>query len=326
MAISDPKPDGRGGAAETPAQIPFHGWRDIAIRLKNQIAEDNIGIISAGVAFYALLAVFPALSAIVATYGLAFDPSDVQQHMEMMVGLLPEDARALLLGQLASLTSGSSAKLGIGVIVGLGIAFWSSTKGAKAVIKALNIVYGERESRGFIKLNLVALTFTFSAIMIVVLAMVSVVVVPTILSIWDGFDFTVRFLAWLRWPLVAMVIMFALSAVYRFGPSRRKARWRWVSPGGMIATLLWLAGSWLFSQYVSHFGNYNETYGSIGAVVILLMWFFVSTWIVLLGAEINAEIEHQTTVDTTIGRPKPLGQRGAKMADTIGERYFQEDK
>ena len=324
--VERPEKDGRGAVASHPLQIPLAGWRDILLRVKAQLVADNIGIVSAGVAFYALLAVFPALSAIVAAYGFLFDPADVQRHMTLMIGLLPVDARQLLLDQLGNLAKGSTAGLGIGVFVGFGVALWSATKGAKAIIAALNIVYKERESRGLIRVNLLALTLTFCAIAFVLLAMISVIVIPTIMNLWSGLDIAVRFLAWMRWPVIALIMMTCLSAVYRFGPSRSHAKWRWLSAGSVVATLLWIAGSWLFSQYVALFGNYNETYGSIGAVVILLMWFFVSTWIVLLGAEINAEIEHQTKIDTTTGAAQPIGERDAYMADTVGKRFDLEDE
>jgi membrane protein len=309
----------RGRESAEPKDIPRPGWRDILIRTKNQIDEDSVDLVAAGVAFYGLLAIFPALAALISLYGLVFDPRQVQEQIAAVAGIIPEGARAILDEQLTRLASQRSDSLSIGAIVGTLLALWSAGKGTKAFITAMNIAYDEPERRGFFKLNLIALAFTLFVLVLAILAVATIVVLPAIMDSLGLGDDAKTLLSVIRWPVLAAVFALALALLYRFGPSRRPAQWKWVTWGSIAATILWLAGSALFSLYVSNFEDYNKTYGSIGAAVGMMMWFWLSAYIIILGAELNSEMERQTRVDTTTGRPKPLGQRGAVAADTVGE-------
>ncbi len=309
----------RGRAATQPSQIPPKGWRDILLRVKGEVSQDNVSIVSAGVAFYALLAIFPALAALVSIYGLWADPSQVQQQLATVNTLLPGQAQGILNSQLGKVTEHANTALSLGAIGGVLLALWSATKGTKALITALNIVYDEEEKRSFLKLNAVALGLTLGAILFAVIGSALIVALPALLGYFGLQEHARLWIAGLRWPLLALAVIVALAVLYRYGPSRDEPRWHWVSWGAIAATVLWLLGSALFSFYVSHFGSYNETYGSLGAVIILLMWFYLTAFVVLLGAELNAEMEHQTGEDTTEGEPQPMGKRDAYVADTVGK-------
>jgi membrane protein len=317
-ADGDWRDSGRGRSAESPRDIPRRGWRDIAWRVKDQIKEDRLSIISAGVAFYGLLAIFPALIALVAIYGLAFDPQQVEQHVASLSAMLPEQAKNILLEQLHSLTSTGGTALGFGAIAGIVLALWSASAGVRTLMEALNVAYDEEEDRGVIRFYGTALLLTLGAIFGVLVAIGAVVALPAVINMIGLGNLLENVVSYARWPILALAVILGLAIVYRFGPSRRPARWAWVSPGAVVATVLWIAGSALFSLYVSKFGNYNETYGAMGAVVILLMWFLLSAYAVLIGAEVNAEMERQTRKDTTRGGSQPLGRREAHAADTVG--------
>jgi len=309
----------RGREADRPTEIPKRGWKDILLRVKDEIREDNMSIIAAGVAFYLLLAIVPAMAAFVAIYGLFADPQTVGTQLDQLGAMLPEDARSMIRQQLTRLASTSGQALGIGAAVGLLISLWSAMKGTKALMTALNVAYDEREKRGFIRLNLIALLLTAGVIVFVAIALTLIAVIPAVLQL-VGLGSVVEWAVQiLRWPLILAFLLFVLAALYRWAPAREEARWAWLSPGALFAGALWLLGSVGFSLYVSFFADYNATYGSLGAVVVLLMWMYISTYAVLLGAETNAEIERQTRKDTTTGAPKPMGQRGAYVADTVGE-------
>ncbi len=310
---------GRGRDAPSPRAISARGWGDVLVRVYRNLAADNVAIVSGGVAFYALLALFPALAALVAVYGLVFDPAAIDRQIEAMSGLLPEQARTIIEGQLTDLAQSSGTALGLSLAISVLIAVWSATKGTKALMQALNIVYDEDETRGFVAQNAVALSLTVGGVLLVVVALALVAVLPgalRLLGLGGGAGMVVSAL---RWPLLAVVMIGALAVLYRYGPSRRAARWRWVGWGALAATLLWLVVSGLFSFYVANFGSYNETYGSLGAVVVLLMWLYLSAYVVLLGAELNAEAERQTEQDSTVRPDRPVGRRGARVADELGE-------
>ncbi len=310
---------GRGRRARSPGEISKKGWWDILWRVKNEIGDDHVSMIAAGVAFYGLLAIFPAIAALVGIWGLMADPQQIQSQISQVTSALPPEAGRILEDQVtkvASNTGGASfAALG-----GLLFTLYSASKGVKAVIEGLNIIYDEEEKRGFIKLNAIALALTVGVVLVMVLALGLIAVLPAVVAGLGlgGTIATVVSLA--RWPILFVVIMAVLAILYRYAPSRDEPRWRWVSWGAVLATVLWIVGSIAFSIYVRNFGSYNETYGSLGAVIILLMWFWLSSFIVLLGAEVNAEMEHQTAEDTTEGPEQPRGQRGARMADTVGEQ------
>ena len=309
-----------GRHADRPRDIPSRGWWDIAKRVKNQIKRDRLSIVAAGVAFYGLLAVFPGLVALVGLYGLLVEPAQVEQHVSAISGMLPPDAANLLLGQLKDLTSTDKTALGIGAIGGLLLALWSASAAVRTLMEALNVAYHEEESRGFIRFYGTALILTFGGVIAVVAAIALVVGVPALLKLVGLEGIAGTLVSLVRWPVLAVLAILGFAVVYRYGPSRAKPRWRWVSWGAAIAVALWIVGSALFSIYVTRLGNYNETYGAAGAVVILLMWFLLSSYAILIGAEINGETERQTRKDTTSGGDKPMGARRAYAADTVGER------
>jgi membrane protein len=309
----------RGRDAERPRELDKHGWLDVGKRVKNQIKEDNLGLVAAGVAFYAFLALFPALAAIVSIYGLVADPQQVQQQVASMSGGMPAEATSIIESQLQRVASASSTGLSWTLILGLLLTIWSANKGMKSLVTALNIAYDEEEKRGFLKLNAFTLLMTFGAILAVIVAIALIAAVPILLGAikLDGAAEMAVDIA--RWPLLAGLVFMGLGLVYRFAPSREDPKWRWIAPGTILATVLWLIVSLLFSVYVANFSSYNETYGSLGAVAIMLVWFFLSAYVVLLGAEVNGETEHQTRRDSTTGAPQPMGRRGAYHADTLGE-------
>jgi membrane protein len=310
--------NGRGRQADKPHQIPARGWWDILMRVKDEVSKDNLSVLAAGVGFYSLLAIFPALAAAVSIYGLVLDPHDVERQLSMVIGLIPEQARAIITDQLAAITSKPRQSLGFSVLFALAFALWSASAAVKTLMTGLNVVYDEPERRGFISFNATALVLTLGGIVFGLIALSLIAALPAVVK-FVGLPHKIETAILLaRWPLLAIAVMFALAALYRFGPSREKPRWVWVSWGAVLATVLWLAVSAAFSFYVSNFGSYNETYGTLGAVIILLMWFYLTGYVVLVGGELNAEMEHQTAKDTTERRGAPLGQRDAQMADTVG--------
>jgi membrane protein len=310
--------DGRGRMADEPQEIPKSGWRDILWRTWEEVGKDHISIIAAGVAFYAMLAIFPALTALVSIYGLISDPMEVTRQIEAVANLLPEEAQGIIADQLASIASQPKAALGFSLLFSLGFALWSASAGVRTLMDALNLTYDETERRGYLAYYGTALLLTLGAIVMFIVAGFLVAALPAIIHFTGLPPRVETTLGLLRWPLAALAVVFSLSVLYRFGPSRERARWQWVSWGAVIATGLWLVSSLLFSWYVSYFGNYNKTYGALGAVIVLLMWLYISAYVILFGAELNAEMEHQTARDTTVRRGAPMGQREAYVADTVG--------
>ncbi|GJE52725.1 hypothetical protein GOFOIKOB_5799 [Methylobacterium tardum] len=274
-------------------------------------------LVSAGVTFFALLAIFPAIAALVSVYGLVADTSTINDQLASLQGILPQGALDIVSEQIKSLDQKGNATLGLSLIVGVALSVWSANGGMKHIFDALNLVYNEREKRNFFVLNLVSLAFTAGALLFLIMALVSVVVLPVVFE-FIGMGKDAWWLALLRWPVLLLAVLGGLAVLYRYGPSRDAPRWRWVTGGSAVAAVLWLGGSLLFSWYVAHFGSYNKTYGSLGAAIGFMTWIWISTTIVLLGAQVNAEMEHQTAEDTTVGEPQPLGTRGAKMADNVG--------
>ena len=309
---------GHGRRASHPRQIPWAGWKDILWRTYERTNDDRLLATAAGVVFFGLLAVFPAVTALVSSYGLFANPSTIGANLQTLALMLPEGSFQIVQDQIARVLGKGSTTLGATFLFGLALAIWSANAGVKAVIDALNVVYEEKEKRSFVRLNLLSLAFTTGAIVALLLMVSAVVAFPLALD-HIGLAPDSRFLVSLgRWPLLFVILLAALGILYRFGPSRRAARWEWLSVGTVAAALLWIAGSSLLSWYLSNFGNYDATYGSLGAAIGLMMWMWMSAIIVLCGAELNSEIEHQTALDTTVGQPKPLGARGAVMADTLG--------
>jgi membrane protein len=310
--------DDRGRSADRPSHIPAPGWRDILWRVWAQIGEDNISILAAGVAFYSMLAVFPAITAFVSLYGLVADPGQVQDQFASLKGFIPDDAWRIINDQLTAVASARAGSLSIGAVVGLAIALWSAGAGVRALMIALNNAYHQHERRSVVVFYLTAFLFTIGIVALGILSLGVIVAVPLVLGLIDLGPIAGILIKLLPWLVLAVFVTVALGALYRYGASRAQPKTRWVSWGALVATLLWIAASVLFSIYVSNFASYNETYGTLGAVVALLMWLWISAFIVLLGAELNAEMEHQTEEDTTTGRPKPMGQRGAYVADHLG--------
>jgi membrane protein len=309
---------GRGRKAERPSQLPWKGWKDVFWRAFAEFRGDRITLIAAGVAFYMLLALFPALAAFVSLYGFVADPVTIADQIAFLGTLLPSGSLDLIRAQLESLATQDQAALSFGFVSGLALAMWSANNGIKTLFEALNVAYEEREKRSFIKLNLVSLLFTLGAIVIGILFIIGVGVVPAMLAIVGFAGHQEALISLLRWPVLVVASTLAISALYRFGPSREFAKWRWVSWGSTISAVLWLVASILFSWYLGNFANYNVTYGSLGAVIGFMMWTWISVVILLAGAEFNAEMEHQTACDSTTGPEKPMGLRGATMADTLG--------
>jgi membrane protein len=283
------------------------------------VKEDNVPLLAAGMAYYAVLAIFPAIIAAVTLWGIVADPAELGSQIASLLQPLPAAAREVIEPVLTSATGRAGAALSIGFIVSLAIALYSASGGMAGMIQGVNIAYDEDETRKFFRRRGLALVLTLGAIVVGLVAIGLVVVLPAILESL-GLGPVGEFLArWLRWPVLAVLVMAALAVVYRYAPDRENARFRWVSPGAVIATALWLIGSGLFSLYVTNFGNYNATYGTVAGIIILLLWLFLTGFIVLLGAEINAELERQTRRDTTTGEERELGTRRAEAADTVGE-------
>ncbi|XYD09072.1 YihY/virulence factor BrkB family protein [Methylobacterium sp. NMS12] len=306
----------RGRKADTPSEIPAKGWKDIAFRLYQEFSNDRLLLVAAGVTFYAILALFPAIAALVSIYGAVADPSTINQHLNELRGILPDGAIDIVGGQVKRLVDKGDTALGLTAVISILISLWSANGGVKAIFDALNIAYEEEERRSFVMLNLQSLAFTAGALLFVVLALTGIVVVPAMLQVL-GLDEKAWYIALLRFPALLLLVIGTLAVLYRYGPSRRKPKWRWVTWGSALAGVLWLVVSGLFSWYVANFGSYNETYGSLGAAIGFMTWIWLSTTVVLLGAELNAEMEHQTARDTTVGGQKPLGTRQARMADTV---------
>lgn len=312
--------DNRGHDAEKPGQIPRNGWKDIGIRVKDQLAKDNVSIVSAGVAYYFFLALFPTIIAAVSIYGLVMDPAQVEQQMSQIAGILPEQASRMLSNILERIAGKTEETLGWSFAVSILVSLWSAQKGTNSVFEGVNIAYDEIDERGFFKRNGLTLLFTLAGIILGILCTALVVAFPALVESINLPFYLETLIQWLRWPLMAAVVMGALGITYKIAPYRRSPRFRWVSPGAIIATILWLAGSILFSVYIDNFGNYDETYGSFAAVIVLMLWFYITAYIILLGAEINSEMEHQTRKDSTIGEDKPMGQRNAWHADHVAEK------
>ena len=307
----------RGRAAKNPTDIPAPGWRDIAYRIYQEFLKDRVLSVAAGVTFYTLLSLFPAIAALVTCYGLFADVGSINEHLSAMQGVLPSGAIDIIGEQVKRIASKPSGTLGLTFFTTLLISIWSANAAMKAMFDALNVVYEEEEKRNLFWLNVRSLTFTVGALVFIILALSAIVVLPVVFN-FLGFGDGAWLIAMLRWPGLLAVLLGGLAVLYRYGPSREEARWRWVGIGSAVAGLLWLVASILFSYYVSNFGNYNETYGSLGAVIGFMTWIWISATIVLVGGEINAEVEHQTAHDTTTSPERPLGQRGARMADTVG--------
>jgi membrane protein len=317
LAAAWPSSHGHGELKADPASNPLEisprGWRKIFRRTVQEFNQDQIPAVAAGATFFALLSIFPALAAFVALYGLFADVDAARAQIETLAGLLPSGAVSVMEDQISRLAAQDHSRLGATFVISLLVSLWASNAGVKALLGGLNVAYEEREHRGFITLNLISLSFTLGCVLFTVAAVAAIAAAPPTLealhiSRW------VR-LSLLRWPILLLAVMGLLSLLYRYGPCRARARWRWITPGSSLAAAGWMAMSLLFSWYVANFGHYDRTYGSLGAVVGFMTWIWLSLIVVLAGAELNSEMESQTSADTTTGPPRPRGLRGAAVAD-----------
>ncbi|CAN5753817.1 YihY/virulence factor BrkB family protein [soil metagenome] len=310
---------GRGRRANRAGEIPAEGWKDIGTRVVQEVKADNVPLLSAGVAFYALLSLFPALVAIVSIYGLVADPSEVPRQLESLTRTMPSDAASLLVDQARTVAGTSGGKLGATAAIGLVSALWSASSGMRWLLTALSLSYDEPEDRKFVKLRGTALVMTVGAALAFVVSIAVIAAAPALarslgLGSVGATVFTVA-----RWPFLGALVVAGLAVLYRYGPNRDAAKWRWVSWGSGVAAGIWLVASVAFAAYASVAGKFAATYGSVGGVVVMMLWLYLTVLSILLGAEINAEMEHQTALDTTTGSPHPLGDRGATVADEVGE-------
>lgn len=279
---------------ETPSKISSSGWKKILFRVKDEIGENNVSIVSAGVAFYSFLALFPAIAALVSIYGLAMNPQSIQDQLSQISGMMPQEAFSLLKEQLKSLTETSGSALGWSMAIGILFSLWSANKGTKSLFTGVDIAYDTENDRGFIKQNAMTLLFTLGAVILLIVSMTLIVAFPALvhrLGLPSGIE---TLISYGRWLLLALLLIWFLGMVYKFAPYRPTPEFKWVLPGALLATVLWLIASWGFSFYVSNFGSYGEMYGSISAVVVMLMWLFLTSFIILIGAELNSEIEKYT--------------------------------
>ncbi|MFD2247492.1 YihY/virulence factor BrkB family protein [Pontibacter ruber] len=311
------KDNTRGREAKSPGEIPKAGWKDVLLRVKEQVGTDNISIVAAGVAFYFFLALFPTLAAFISLYGLVTEPAEVERHLSDLTAYLPRDTHEMLTERLHSIVQNSDTTLGWGFLLSILLSLWSANSGTKSLFEGINIAYDEEIKRGFFKLNGLTMLFTFAGILVGLISLLLVIAFPAVIDTL-GFPDVIKTLIGLgRWLLLAVIVMLGLALIYKIAPDRDNPKFKWVSWGSAFATILWLLGSFLFSLYVNNFANYNETYGPVASVIILMLWFNLTSFIILLGAEINSELEHQTAKDTTVGAEKPLGQRNAYHADHV---------
>ena len=318
-------PDNTPCCARSPWEFTARDWWAIIRRTWREIHDDNVTIVAAGVAFFTLLAIFPLITACLSIYALFADASQVESLTQSVNSVLPEQAWNILQAQIVSVVTAPNAGLGLGIAIGLLIALWSAGAGIRAVMRAMNIAYGEKETRSLAAFYGIASSMTLAVILFVWLSLAVIIGVPAFLALMKLEGLTVGFSRAIPWLLLISVFAFSSGVLYRFGPSRRPAKKRWVMPGIIFTTVTWLIQSFAFSKFIAAFGNYNAVYGSLSAVIILLIWFWLTAYTVIVGAELNAEMERHTTVDTTRGPDRPLGHRGAAMADYVHEGYELED-
>jgi membrane protein len=308
-----------GRHATHPAGLGRTDWRQVLGRVWTQSGEHHLSLLAAGIAFWGTLALFPAIAALVSIYGFFADPADIARNLEALRPLLPAEVYQPVKSQLAALTAAPPAALGTASVLSLLLALWSARNGVSAMIEGLNVVFYEKDTRGFLTGAAVTVLLTLVLIGLVIVALIALVLVPTLLNllpIGPLAEWTARLT---RWPILALAAFAAVALLYGYGPHRATAKLRWISWGAALAVAVWLVASVLFSWYVSNFADYNATYGSLGAIVVLLTWFYISAFVVLLGAQLDAEMELQTARDTTTGPERPMGERGAFVADNVAE-------
>ncbi|MEO0751328.1 MAG: YihY/virulence factor BrkB family protein [Pseudomonadota bacterium] len=313
----------RGRSATAPYAIPPRGWLDIIWRIWTRLSRNRIGLVAAGVAFYGLFSLFPAITAAVATVGLIFDAQLLLERADFLLAALPDAAGELITAQIAQVANASGDSLGWTALLSVALALWSASRAMGSMIQGLNLTYNEEEARGFIALKAITMAMTLAVIVFLSLAVSVVAAIPAALMFIGAPAAWADAALVLRWPVMLGLGVVAIAALYRYAPSRRPASWKWLSPGALLGCILWVAGSFGFSLYVQSFGTYNQTFGTLAGVVILMTWLWLSAFVVLLGALLDAELEAQTRQDTTVGRDRPMGERGAVKADTLGEAFRQ---
>jgi membrane protein len=319
MKSTQKKVDDRGHDAEKPHQFPVAGWKDIGKRVLSEMKNDHVQIVAAGVGFYFFLALFPTIVAAISIYSLVLDTSQIQEQISRLSAFLPDQAYGMIREILQPVLEQSNQEIGWGLAFSIGLSLWSANKGTSALFEGINIAYDEKDTRGIIKKNLITLLFTLGAVVLGLLSLLFIIFFPILIEKVGLSSQTEQILGWLRWIVLGAILVISLGVVYKIAPNRSNPQFRWVSVGSVLGTILWLGGSLLFSWYVKNFGSYDDLYGSFSAVIILMLWLFLTAFIVLLGAEINSEMEHQTTYDTTIGEQKPMGERGAYHADHVAK-------
>ncbi|MHA3980200.1 YihY/virulence factor BrkB family protein [Halovulum sp. GXIMD14794] len=308
-----------GEFATSPFAIPRAGWKAVLLRVKDEISRDRVGLVAAGIAFYGLLALFPAIAALVAVAGLIVEPEAVAERIDDAVAMMPDAAAEIVTSQVNELAATGETALGLAALAGILLAVYSASKGVSAFMQGLNVAYEEEETRGFLRRTLTVLVLTLVMVLGAAAGIAAGPLVPALLALVELGAVTELLVAAARWLVLALVATCGIAVLYRYGPSRAPAQWTWLMPGALLASALWLAASVGFSIYAENFATYNESFGALAGVVILLMWLWISAYVLLLGAELNAEAEAQTRHDTTAGRGMPMGERGARKADILAE-------
>jgi membrane protein len=312
-----PGDDAPGRDALHPRELPPRAWGQVARRVWQGITLHHLSLVSAGVAFFGVIAIFPAIAALIALYGLVADPQQVAETLAAVRPLVPGDVFAMIAGQVDALVAAPSSKLGLASLVSFALLLWTARAGVSALMEGLNVVYREIDERGLFMQYAISLGLTFALLVAIAIALLAVVAVPAALPFTD-LGAVGRFLArWVPFAILAAATVLLIGALYRYGPHRALARKRWITIGAVVASVGWLMVSLALSAYFSHFPNLNKTYGSLGAIVAMLFWAYASAFAVLLGAELNAALELQTAKDTTTGPPEPMGERGAWVADHV---------
>ena len=320
-------PDPKGHQAGSPAEMPAAAWKDIVSRTWQRVWDDNVGLVAAGVAFYAFFALLSLLAMIVLVYGLLADVQALIETMRTLTAILPNDVAALIGDQLVLAMKSSEGHKGVGLLIAFVVALYGGTNGASAIITALNIAYEEKEKRSLLKFYLTAIAMTLAAVVLAVLAIVAVTLAASLEEVVPRASGPIVLLGkGIAYVLLVLVAAAVVATLYRFGPSREKARWEWITPGSVFTSVTWLLLTMLFGLWVSAVSDYSATYGSLGAVVGLLTWLYLSAYVFIIGAELNGEIEHQTAKDSTTGRPEALGDRGAWAADNVATDDSVQDR
>ncbi|MBD3630484.1 YihY/virulence factor BrkB family protein [Cyclobacterium sp.] len=289
--------DSKDKKIQSISEIIFSGWKTILINVKDQIGENNVVIVSAGVGFFGFLAIFPAIMALISIYGFVMDPQQIEEQVSKISSMMPEQTHEILQYRVDQFIQSKGDSLGWGTFFGILLGVWIANIGTKSLFRGINIAYETKSNRGIIKNNGLTLLFTFGAIILIILSAALIVAFPSIVEQIGLPDNIESLISWLRWLIMGLILVGSIGLIYRFGPGRKRPEFKWVIPGAVLASLLWLLASWGFSFYIRNFWNLGEIYGSISAVVFLMLWLFISTFIILLGAELNSEIEQHALKD-----------------------------